>query len=210
MSSSSTACRWWRSRNVSTAAKSRSRSIRTSKSSRPTSAATARATPASKSCRRCLRGFPKSMVFFDQRPDGDGRRSGGQATPPQHRITGIDGSPEAEEALKGDTMFVGSAAQSPFNVGAASVKAGYDLFQGKKPEKDLILIAPTLVNRDNIGRLQGLEGQLARSEKSDNAARGNPALRGIQRVWIDPVSSNDKRSRVGGDRWRRAREAATA
>jgi ribose transport system substrate-binding protein len=70
-------------------------------------------------------------------------------------ITGIDGSPEAEEALKGDTMFVGTAAQSPFNVGAQSVKAGYDLFQGKKPEKDLILIAPTLVTRDSIGQYKG-------------------------------------------------------
>jgi len=70
-------------------------------------------------------------------------------------ITGIDGSPEAEEALKGDTMFVGTAAQSPFNVGAVSVKAGYDLFQGNKPEKDLILIAPTLVTRDNIGDYKG-------------------------------------------------------
>ena len=70
-------------------------------------------------------------------------------------ITGIDGSPEAEEALKGDTMFVGTAAQSPFNVGAQSVKAGYELFQRKKPEKDLILIAPTLVTRDNIGQYKG-------------------------------------------------------
>jgi ribose transport system substrate-binding protein len=70
-------------------------------------------------------------------------------------ITGIDGSPEAEEALKTDTMFVGTAAQSPFNVGAQSVKVGYDLFQGKKPESDVILIAPTLVNRDNIGEYQG-------------------------------------------------------
>jgi ribose transport system substrate-binding protein len=70
-------------------------------------------------------------------------------------ITGIDGSPEAEEALKGDTMFVGTAAQSPFNVGAQSVKAGYDLFQAKKPEKDFILTAPTLVARDNIGQYKG-------------------------------------------------------
>ncbi len=60
-------------------------------------------------------------------------------------ITGIDGSPEAEAALKGAQSFFGTAAQSPFDVGAQSVKAGYDLFQGKKPEKDLILIAPTLV-----------------------------------------------------------------
>jgi ribose transport system substrate-binding protein len=70
-------------------------------------------------------------------------------------ITGIDGSPEAEEALKTNTMFVGTAAQSPFNVGTESVKAGYDLFEGEKPEKDLILIAPTLVTRDDIADYKG-------------------------------------------------------
>jgi ribose transport system substrate-binding protein len=70
-------------------------------------------------------------------------------------ITGIDGSPEAEEALKTDTMFVGTAAQSPFDVGSQSVKAGYELFQGKKLDNDLILIKPTLVTRDNIGDYKG-------------------------------------------------------
>jgi ribose transport system substrate-binding protein len=70
-------------------------------------------------------------------------------------ITGIDGSPEAEEALKTDTMFVGSAAQSPFDVGAQSLKAGYDIFEGKKPESSLILISPTLVTRDNIAEYKG-------------------------------------------------------
>jgi ribose transport system substrate-binding protein len=70
-------------------------------------------------------------------------------------ITGIDGSPEAEEALKGDTMFIGTAAQSPFNVGAQSVKAGYALFQGQKPEKDLVLIKPALVTRDDVGQYKG-------------------------------------------------------
>jgi ribose transport system substrate-binding protein len=70
-------------------------------------------------------------------------------------ITGIDGSPEAEEALKTDTMFVGSAAQSPFNVGAQAVRVGYDLFQGKAPESEVILIEPTIVNRENIGEYKG-------------------------------------------------------
>ncbi|MBV8565382.1 MAG: ABC transporter substrate-binding protein [Methylobacteriaceae bacterium] len=70
-------------------------------------------------------------------------------------IVGVDGSPEAEEALKTDTMFIGSAAQSPFNVGSQSVKAGYDLFEGKQPESKLILISPVLVNRDNIGDYKG-------------------------------------------------------
>lgn len=70
-------------------------------------------------------------------------------------ITGIDGSPEAEEALKSDTMFVGSAAQSPFNVGARSVQVAYELFQGKELDSDLVLIQPTLVNRDNIEEYKG-------------------------------------------------------
>jgi ribose transport system substrate-binding protein len=70
-------------------------------------------------------------------------------------ITGIDGSPEAEEALKGDTMVIGTAAQSPFNVGAQSVKAGYELFQGQKPEKALVLIKPALVTRDDVGQYKG-------------------------------------------------------
>ena len=70
-------------------------------------------------------------------------------------ITGIDGSPEAEEALKGDTMVIGTAAQSPFNVGAQSVKAGYELFQGQKPEKALVLIKPALVTRDDVSQYKG-------------------------------------------------------
>jgi ribose transport system substrate-binding protein len=70
-------------------------------------------------------------------------------------ITGIDGSPEAEGALASDSMFVGSAAQSPFNVGAQSVKVAYDLFQGKELDTDLVLIQPTLLNRDNLADYQG-------------------------------------------------------
>ncbi len=70
-------------------------------------------------------------------------------------ITGIDGSPEAEQALKADTMFVGTAAQSPYNVGARSLQIGYDLFEGKKPASDLVLISPTLVTRDNVAEYKG-------------------------------------------------------
>jgi ribose transport system substrate-binding protein len=74
----------------------------------------------------------------------------------QVAITGIDGSPEAEAALNDPTSnFVGSAAQSPFDVGAQSVRVGYDLFQGKELDTDLILIAPTIVNRENIAQYQG-------------------------------------------------------
>jgi ribose transport system substrate-binding protein len=70
-------------------------------------------------------------------------------------ITGIDGSPEAEEALKTDTMFVGSAAQSPFNVGVQAVQIGNDVFQGNTPASDVVLITPTIVNRENIGEYKG-------------------------------------------------------
>ena len=71
-------------------------------------------------------------------------------------ITGIDGSPEAEAALKDPkSNFVGSAAQSPFNVGAQAVQVGVKVFQGEKPASDVILITPTIVNRDNIGDYKG-------------------------------------------------------
>ncbi len=70
-------------------------------------------------------------------------------------ITGIDGSPEAEEALKGNTQFAGTAAQSPYDVGAQSLKVGYDIFQGNKPASDLILISPTLVTRDTVAQYKG-------------------------------------------------------
>jgi ribose transport system substrate-binding protein len=71
-------------------------------------------------------------------------------------ITGIDGSPEAEAALKDPkSNFVGSAAQSPFNVGAQAVQVGVKIFNGEKPASDVILITPTIVNRDNIGEYKG-------------------------------------------------------
>jgi ribose transport system substrate-binding protein len=71
-------------------------------------------------------------------------------------ITGIDGSPEAEAALKTpDSNFVGSAAQSPFDVGGKAVRVGYDVFEGKKPDAAVILITPTIVNRDNIAQYKG-------------------------------------------------------
>ncbi len=71
-------------------------------------------------------------------------------------ITGIDGSPEAEAALKDPTSnFVGSAAQSPFDVGGQAVRVGYDIFEGKKPDSPVILITPTIVNRDNIAQYKG-------------------------------------------------------
>ncbi|MEO8668607.1 MAG: substrate-binding domain-containing protein [Bauldia sp.] len=71
-------------------------------------------------------------------------------------ITGIDGSPEAEAALKDpDGNFVGSAAQSPFNVGAQAVQVGFKVFNGEKPEAPVILITPTIVNRDNIKDYMG-------------------------------------------------------
>ena len=53
------------------------------------------------------------------------------------------------------TMFVGSAAQSPFNVGAKSVEVAYKLFQGEEPESDVILIAPTILSRENLADYQG-------------------------------------------------------
>jgi ribose transport system substrate-binding protein len=70
-------------------------------------------------------------------------------------IVGVDGSPEAEGALKTDTMFVASASQDPFALAVEAVSIGDDLFHGKKQATETILIPATLLTRDNIAAYRG-------------------------------------------------------
>src|ERR1700719_1883602 len=51
-------------------------------------------------------------------------------------IVGVDGSPEAVEALKKkDSLFEATSAQDPYLMAQKAVEAGYEVFQGKKPKK---------------------------------------------------------------------------
>jgi ribose transport system substrate-binding protein len=71
-------------------------------------------------------------------------------------IVGVDGSPEAVEALKKkDSLFEATSAQDPYLMAQKAVEAGYEVFQGKKPEEETILIPVKLISRENVGEYTG-------------------------------------------------------
>lgn len=80
----------------------------------------------------------------------------------QHRtgvvITTVDGSPDIEGALKGDTAIIASSAQLPAALADAAVAAGNDLVAGKTLQHPTILVAPKLITRDNVGSYKGWNG----------------------------------------------------
>jgi ribose transport system substrate-binding protein len=71
-------------------------------------------------------------------------------------ITSVDGSPDAESALKDQGgLFDASAAQNPYKMASLAVQDGYDIFEGKKPAKAVTLLPVPLVTRANIATYQG-------------------------------------------------------
>jgi ribose transport system substrate-binding protein len=71
-------------------------------------------------------------------------------------IVGVDGSPAAVAALRSKQgLFTATAAQDPYAMAQKAVEAGYDIMQGKKPEKDMILIPVRLITRDNVDEYTG-------------------------------------------------------
>ncbi|HEU4518680.1 MAG TPA: ABC transporter substrate-binding protein [Microvirga sp.] len=70
-------------------------------------------------------------------------------------ITSVDGAPDIEAALKGETSVMASASQDPFAMAQQAVQVGYDIMNGKKPADPMILMPSTLITRDNIGSYRG-------------------------------------------------------
>jgi ribose transport system substrate-binding protein len=70
-------------------------------------------------------------------------------------VTSVDGAPDIEAALKGDTSIIASASQDPYLMAQQAVAVGYDIMNGKKPEVPVILMPSTLVTRDNVGQYKG-------------------------------------------------------
>lgn len=70
-------------------------------------------------------------------------------------ITAVDGAPDIEAALKGDTMVQASASQDPFKMAQLAVEIGYGIMNGKKPEKAEILMPSKLITRDNVKDYSG-------------------------------------------------------
>jgi ribose transport system substrate-binding protein len=72
-------------------------------------------------------------------------------------ITSVDGAPDAETALKdpNSKQFVATASQDPFLMARLAVQEGVGLLNGKKPEKDPLLMDSKLVTRENVGEYKG-------------------------------------------------------
>lgn len=71
-------------------------------------------------------------------------------------ITGVDGAPDAERALKDSkSLFAASPAQDPYGMAAESVAIGYQVMNGRTPEKAVKLLPVKLITRDNVADYKG-------------------------------------------------------
>jgi ribose transport system substrate-binding protein len=71
-------------------------------------------------------------------------------------ITGVDGAPDIETELKSSTSLIkASASQDPYIMAAQSYELAVGIVNGKKPEKNVILLEPKLITADNIKDYKG-------------------------------------------------------
>ena len=70
-------------------------------------------------------------------------------------ITSVDGAPDIEGALKGNTMVQASSSQDPYAMAQLAVQIGYDIINGKKPAEPMVLMESKLITRDNVGDYKG-------------------------------------------------------
>jgi ribose transport system substrate-binding protein len=102
-----------------------------------------------------LTSFPKiDAVFAINDPCGIGAElAATQAQRKEFFIVGVDGAPEALDALKQkNSLFVATAAQDPFRMAAKAVEVGSDILKGNKPADPNILIPVTLITRENVNQ----------------------------------------------------------
>ena len=105
-----------------------------------------------------LAAHPKiDAVFAINDPTGIGADlAAKQAQRNEFFIVGVDGSPDAEEALKRDNnLFVATPAQDPQVMASKAVEIGYDILQGKPAPKEPVLVPVTLFDRNNVKDYKG-------------------------------------------------------
>ena len=71
----------------------------------------------------------------------------------------MDGSPDIEAALKEKTQIEASSAQLPSELANAAVDAGVKLLAGETLAEPSILVAPSLITRENVGSYKGWNAQ---------------------------------------------------
>ena len=71
-------------------------------------------------------------------------------------ITAVDGAPDIETELKsGNSLIKASASQDPYVMAGQSYELAVGIVNGKKPEKNVILLDPKLITADNIKDYKG-------------------------------------------------------
>lgn len=71
-------------------------------------------------------------------------------------VVGVDGSPEAVEAMTGgDTNLWATPAQDPAGMVEEAYQIGVELVAGNTPEERLTLLQPSLVTLDDVGDYEG-------------------------------------------------------
>jgi ribose transport system substrate-binding protein len=70
-------------------------------------------------------------------------------------ITAVDGAPDIEAALKGNTLVMASASQDPYAMAQLAVETGYKIMNGEKPADPMILMPSSLITRDNVADYKG-------------------------------------------------------
>jgi ribose transport system substrate-binding protein len=71
-------------------------------------------------------------------------------------ITGVDGAPDIEAELKsGNSLIKASASQDPYVMAGQSLELAAGILNGKKPEKNVILLDPKLITSQNLAEYKG-------------------------------------------------------
>lgn len=109
-----------------------------------------------------LASFDKiDAVFAINDPTGVGAElAAKQAKRSEFFIVGVDGAPEAKDAIEDkNSLFVATAAQDPLGMTQKAVQVGNDIIHGKKPDNPNILIPVRLITRDNVSGYKGWTSQ---------------------------------------------------
>ncbi len=105
-----------------------------------------------------LTSFPKlDAVFAINDPCAVGAElAARQAKRKEFFIVGVDGAPEATQAIADpSSLVVATAAQDPLGMTRKAVQVGNDILHGQRPANPNILIPVKLITRDNVSQYKG-------------------------------------------------------
>jgi ribose transport system substrate-binding protein len=105
-----------------------------------------------------LTTFPTiDAVFAINDPSGVGADlAANQAKRKDFFIVGVDGAPEAIEAIASDnSVYAATATQDPKGMTQKAVRVGNDILRGKKLKSNNILIPVKLITKENVSTSKG-------------------------------------------------------